>query len=200
MSDTPPQQAPPPAQPAPAPAPAPEPQRERTVPYQRFTEVYDELKELRTWKETHAPTLQEVDTLRSQVSSMETRHAEDRALWRHGLVDEDAADVARLLYGKVDEADRPEGGIDAWLGGFGEGEGKTAPPRALAPFLGAPAAPPAETPPPVRPPPSRPVPTPSGKVWDEASINELARQCEASGNWDPWDAAQEDILASQNRS
>jgi hypothetical protein len=167
------------------------------VPYHRFQEVNKHLREAREWRKAHEPKLQELDTLRGQLTELQTARAEDRAFYRHGLVDEDAQDAARMLYGKVAEADRPEGGIGEWLSSFGEGEGKTAPPRLLAPFLGGSQPAPAEPPARGRPPAPAPVPAPTGKVWSAEAIEALSEQCRTSGDWSAWDAALPDILASQ---
>jgi hypothetical protein len=66
--------------------------------------------------------------------------AEERALLRHGLHDDDAQAVARALYARVPEASRPQGGLDGWLASL-RADPATAP-RALQPYLGGAAAPP----------------------------------------------------------
>ena len=92
-----------------------------------------------------------------------------------------------MLYSKVPEADRPEGGIAAWLGGFGEGEGKTAPPRLLAPFLGAPEQKPTPKP---RTPDKGAGGGPSGsnnEVTAEA-LRAARLEAQRTGNWEKFDA------------
>jgi hypothetical protein len=108
-------------------------QRPRVIAYDRFEEVYDK------WKTAEREIDQRVQTrtseLQQQLDAERAGRAEDRAFFGVGLTDEDAQDAARMLYGKIPEADRPKGGMGEWLQGFGEGEGKTAPPKLLAPFL-----------------------------------------------------------------
>jgi hypothetical protein len=114
--------------------------RPNVIPMDRFEEVYGKHMALKRDFDTRleAQVTERTSDLQAQLDAERAARAEDKALFGAGLTDEDAQDAARMLYAKVPEADRPEGGIAAWLDGFGEGEGKTAPPRLLAPFLGAP--------------------------------------------------------------
>ena len=88
----------------------------RYIRMDRFEEVYGELKNA---EKLIAST--DVRGLRQQITDLEGQvagHQEERALWGVGITDPEAQDVARYLYGRVPEADRPEGGVAGWVSGF----------------------------------------------------------------------------------
>jgi hypothetical protein len=114
---------------------------EAMVPSHRLREATEEA---RTWKAKYdevAPKLAQLDTLATQVqtleqarAALEAARAEDRALFGAGLLDEDVQDLARLQWSKVPADQRPEGGIGAWLGELKASPDKA--PTTLRPFLG----------------------------------------------------------------
>lgn len=133
------------------------------IPYERFAAVN---------AEKRAAT-REAESLRARVAALEAEvgthrtaaeqaaaslaAAEDRfALHRAGVTDDDGAEVARMLYGRIAPDARPKGGLTEWIDGL-----RATPdaiPRPLQPYLSASPAPtgqagstPAATPPPRRP-------------------------------------------------
>lgn len=93
----------------------------------------------------------EIEGLRKRASTVDTlteSHAaaaaewalkeqawnEERGIYKSGITDPDAIDVARLLHGKLDADTRPS--LTEWLGGFSEDP--TQAPKALRPYLAAP--------------------------------------------------------------
>lgn len=84
------------------------------------------------------------EALRSQLAELTAARAAETASWgeekelmRSGLLDDEGRDVARLLYQRTPESERPKS-IGEWIGGL-RAEGATIP-RALQPYLGAPGA------------------------------------------------------------
>lgn len=74
---------------------------------------------------------QQVEELRGQIEAQKAEHETDRALLEAGITDPEGRDVARYLYGRLDEEGRPP--LSEWLGSFGED--RSAAPRALTPYL-----------------------------------------------------------------
>ena len=112
------------------------------VPYSRFTEVYNEKKRLDERVAAMEAELAPYKELDSKYKELEARHTaaqsewqSERALLRAGLSDPEAMDVAKLLFSRIPEADRPEGGIESWLSEIKKDPSKG--PKALQPFFAA---------------------------------------------------------------
>lgn len=75
-----------------------------------------------------------IEQLTGDLDGLRTRHAEDLALTRVGLTDGEAQAVARTLFNRIPDKERPEGGFSAWVEGL-TGEG-AAVPKALQGYLG----------------------------------------------------------------
>jgi len=121
-----------------------------TVPRQRFNELVterdalkgqltDQTRQLKSYEERAATA----DTLAKQLETEKAAHAATRkgfemdlALSDAGIADQDGREVAKMLYSRLAEKDRPA--ISDWLGGF-----KAKPdsaPKALAVYLPTPVA------------------------------------------------------------
>lgn len=135
-------ETPPPATPATTAAPADD--GKGPVPYTRFDEVR---RERDTWK-TKAESASTIEAdltaardalskLQAELDAERAARSDDRAFASAGLLDPDAQDVARLLYGKA--AEKPEGGLAAWIKAATE-KPDTAP-LPLRPYLSQPAKP-----------------------------------------------------------
>jgi len=177
-----------------------------TIPKERFDRVYsernrlrDELRAAQQAVEASAAQQQQIGELTTQVETLRTDHAaaqvrweEDRGLMRAGLLDDDAAAVARVLHQRLPEADRP--GLAEWVERLAADP--AAAPRALAPYLQQPEQPAPAVVPPVEPPglggtnghqrPSAPqaVNAPLGG----AEIAQIRQKCQETGDWSTWRA------------
>ena len=163
----------------------------RYIRMDRFEEVYADYKEYEELiNKTDIKGLQrKVTTLEEQVNA----HAEEKALWQVGLVDDEALDVARLLYNKMPEDDRPEGGLAGWWDALKEAPDTA--PTPLRGYLGTEAA--ATT----RKPPksnsgTKAVPPPTESPYTHSQIRALKERCARSGDWTEWEEAQPKIRAS----
>jgi hypothetical protein len=140
-------ETPPPATPATTAAPADD--GKGPVPYSRFDEVRRERDDWRTRAESASKVEADLVAARESFAKLQAEldaersaRADDRAFAAVGLLDSDAQDVARLLYGKVSE--KPEGGLAAWLAAATEKP--DAAPMPLRPYLSQPAKPPKPAP------------------------------------------------------
>ena len=111
----------------------------------RIRTITGERKELRAQLEASARELEglrgkagdsatlttERDGLRGELDALRASHATERDLWRAGLHDEEGQEVARTLFGRLPEAERPKS-IGEWLASF---TGDKPAPRGLAPYL-----------------------------------------------------------------
>lgn len=88
---------------------------------------------------------QELADIKAARTSEQAGWRDERDLLRTGLVDDEAHAVARVLYGRIPEAERPPT-IGEWVTGL-RAEGAT-PPPALAGYLGRTGAPVVQPPPP----------------------------------------------------
>jgi len=172
------------------------PPPERTIPYSRFEGVYQQMIDYRAQVTQLGEVAAELASAREAMEAMEARHGEDRALWGSGLTDPEGQDVARFLWGKLEN--KPDGGISEWLGSLGAGDGQTPAPRALAPYLGPGSAPP--------PTPPRanggtvPGPPPSGAVISAEQIRGVRERAVLSGDWSEYDNLRPAIFASLSAS
>lgn len=82
------------------------------VPYERFRQVNDKLRQV---SEERTALESRLAAREAELTSQVTRAQEDRHLARLGLLDDEGVDIARLLYGRVPEAERPKGGLVEWL-------------------------------------------------------------------------------------
>jgi len=115
------------------------------VPYTRFDEVRRERDDWRKRAESAATIEADLTAARESFAKLQAEldaerngRVEDRAFAGAGLLDPDAQDVARLLYGKV--AEKPDGGLASWLK-FVTEKPESAP-LALRPYIGQPPKPP----------------------------------------------------------
>jgi hypothetical protein len=108
----------------------------KTIPYERFQRVNAERRDLKK-------QLGELEALKAQagrVAELEARIARGDAmlgLTRAGITDDDGAEVALMLWGKLPEKDRP--GIAEWVAGLRENP--DAAPKPLLAYLAKPAEP-----------------------------------------------------------
>lgn len=112
------------------------------------------------------------ETAAATLAQREAEWGDERAMLKAGLHDDEARDVARTLYRRLPDADRPPT-IGDWIATWGAEGG--APPRAMAAYLGG------TTPPPggQRPPP----PTGSGKQPPAAPAVDAAAIRAAREEW-----------------
>ena len=176
----------PPAETPPAPATSP-PDEKGPVPYHRFVDVIRERDDYRSrWEAASASdkALTEArsaaEQARAELEAERAARAEDRAFYGAGLVDADAQDVARLLYGKL--AEKPEGGLAAWL--KATTENPDAAPVPLRPYIIKQPAPP---------PPAPARNTAPGAeqraVTGDVSADQLRalrEEAQRTGNWTAW--------------
>jgi len=177
--------------PAETPAEPDTPPPARTIPYSRFEEVYQKMIDYRAKAARLDEVSSELATTRETLSALEVRHDEDRALWGSGLTDPEGQDVARFLWGKLEN--KPQGGISEWLGSLGPGDGQTPAPRALEPYLGAPPTPPT---PPMANGGTVPGPHPSGAVISADQIRGVRERAVQTGDWSEYDKLRPAIFAS----
>jgi hypothetical protein len=95
-----------------APKKEPEAPKFGPVSYERFSEVNGAKRALAKEVEALRPKAAEADTLRAEVDRLKAAQAswlEERTILGAGIFDEpdEALDVARMVYGKLPEADRP---------------------------------------------------------------------------------------------
>ena len=164
---------------------------------------------------TALPTLEELGGLRQRAeafASAEARWGEERAMLGAGLADPEGQDLARYLYGRTPEADRPAFGD--WLTQHGKTHRSLSPffggsaPATPAPATPAPAAPPHAAPP-APPPPGAvraPVPpaatgaspapaaVPAGAGGTDAAGDAIVERCRRSGDWSEYDRLRSEIL------
>lgn len=88
---------------------------------------------------------QAAEAATARLAAREAEWVDERAMVSAGLVDDEARDVARALYGRLPGEGRPAT-VAEWVASL-RVEGAT-PPRALAPYLGGGGAPPVAAPPP----------------------------------------------------
>ena len=107
------------------------------VPLTRFQEVVSEresakatLAETQAAMATHQQTAEQLSSQIQGYQASSQKHEMERTAWRAGLTDDEGMQVAALMYGNLDAADRPAFGD--WL---------KAPPRAVAAYF-APTPPP----------------------------------------------------------
>lgn len=159
------------------------------VPYHRFVEVLRERDDFRAKYEgassadralTEARA--EAERIRAELNAERNGRLEDRAFYGAGLTDADAQDVARLLYGKL--AEKPDGGLSAWLKGITEAP--DAAPVPLRPYIAKPAMPPAPAPKDGGTP-SGPQRATVGDVTAEA-LRSARERAKATGDWSEFDA------------
>lgn len=202
--------APPVAAPTPAPTPAAAPvvqpasttatpkNESKFIPRERWDELVTERNSLRDllaqheidpgFVKQHEKTVAE---LRAEVEAERRARAEDRGLFAAGLVDEEAQDTARHVYGRLPADARPDFGT--WLSGL-RAEGATVP-KPLQPFLsGTPAPAPAKAP-------SLNAGVDgnaraTGAVISEDQINAIKSRMIQTGNTAEYDAHRDQILAS----
>jgi len=114
------------------------------VPRARLSEVIAERNDMRTQLEAlraeMAPMQERIDSLsayQTKAAELEAQLGSVRALSQAGIVDEEGQAVAGLLYERV--AEKPEGGLRAWLQGLADSPDSA--PTPLRPYLARPAAP-----------------------------------------------------------
>lgn len=118
-------------------------------------------------------------TARATLDTERAARAEERDLWRAGLVDGEAQVVARALYGQLPEGkDRPAS-IGAWLESL-RAEGATVP-RALAGYMQPPGSGTGGKPPPP-PPRGDGRPPPSGAPADATAIRTAREDWQRAGS------------------
>lgn len=161
----------------------------------------------------HEATVQQHADAAAGWLAKEQGWVETKSIYQTGLTDADGIDVARMFHGKLPESERPA--IGEWLETL-KADPSTAP-RALAPYLGKPAAPAAPepvTPPVAAAPPAAPaapapepvsnqaangVVTPNGAAGTGAAFSpEAIREATAEmkrGNLGPYKAMREGLLA-----
>lgn len=116
---------------------------EAMIPRARLNEVIGERDGLRGQLEELQGQLESLKPYQEQVSGLQAQLEQVRALSRAGIIDDDGQAVAGMLFDRL--AEKPDGGIGAWLSGF---EDPTKAPRPLQPYLVRPEAPaPAAAPP-----------------------------------------------------
>lgn len=139
-----------------------------------------------------------VDTLAAQVAELQAQHTgavsaweSERAVYRVGITDPEAVEIAKMLHGKLPEENRPP--LADWLSAAKSDPSKA--PKALQPYLAAqPAAsssPP--SPPAASAPPGRQAATPpasGGTQMSADQVRALREQCQRTGDWKPWREAQ----------
>lgn len=104
-----------------------------------------ELATAKTAAATADATARELADTRAARTAEQASWGEERDLMRAGLLDGEAQDVARVLYARTPEAERPKT-IGEWIAAQ-RADGAT-PPRALAAYLGGPGSVGAPAPPP----------------------------------------------------
>ena len=116
------------------------PAAEAMIPRARLNEVIGERDGLRSELDGLRAELEKLKPYQEQVGGLQAQLEQVKALSRAGIIDDDGQAVAGMLYERL--AEKPEGGIGAWLSGF---EDPSKAPRPLQPYLvkPAPAAPPA---------------------------------------------------------
>lgn len=176
-----------PSTPPPTPAAPPPDDGKGPVPYHRFVDVIRERDDFRSrWEAASASdralteARAEAERARAELEAERLARTEDRAFYGAGLVDSDAQDVARLLYGKL--ADKPDGGLAAWL--KATTENPDAAPVPLRPYI-------------VKPPPG-PAPAPARNVAPGAEqrsvsgdvsadqLRALREEAQRTGDWTAW--------------
>ena len=123
------------AEAAPAPAQEDKTTAESMIPRARLNEVIGERDSLREQLEALRVDMQKLQPYEEQVNTLTAQLEQVRALSRVGIVDDDGQAVAGMLFERL--AEKPEGGIAAWLAGF---EDPSTAPTPLRPSL-APEAP-----------------------------------------------------------
>lgn len=111
------------------------------IPYERFREKVAEVRALKAQLaefESAKAQLSELPKLQSELA----RRDSQLGLARAGIVDDDGAEVAMLLWGKLPEQDRPP--IGDWIASLRDKPDTM--PKALAGYLAPPAAPVPEAP------------------------------------------------------
>lgn len=147
----------------------------------------------------------QLEETRAKYTADATSWETERSVYQLGIVDGEAIEVARHLHGRLPEQGRPT--LADWLR-----EAKADPakaPKALQPYLAAPAAPaPAPT---AQQAPAAPMATATAQAaqrpgttapaagqgrMDAAQIRQLREECARTGDWSRWREAQPAIRAS----
>lgn len=139
---------------------------------------------------THVP-LTEVEKVRGALETERASWAAERAVYQIGITDPEAIEVAQLYYAKLPADGRPP--MADWLRGMREDTGKA--PKALQPFLGAPAQSSAVSVEPSARKASGPVSastatTAAGAASGELSVEQvrqIQQRARESGDWSEWD-------------
>lgn len=182
----------------------------KMIPMERFNEVVTERNSLRDTVEglqsiadSSADTVATVQTLRNELEEMRTAHHKsqtdwniDRELLTAGITDEEGRQVARFLFSKLPDENRPE--LSVWLSSA-MSDPSTAP-RALAPYLAkpptiAPPAPPAGIPSTNTGTSATQHPATTGNISDER-IRELRLAAVRTGDWTAYREHRDSILKS----
>ena len=129
---------------------------EPMIPRARLNEVIGERDGLRGELDKLRAELEQLKPFQEQVGGLEAQLAQVKALARAGIVDDDGQAVAGMLFDRL--AEKPEGGIAAWLAGFDDA---TKAPRPLQPYL-------------ARPEPSPAAPAPAAPAAPRADPNQTA--------------------------
>lgn len=111
------------------------------IPRARLNEVIGERDTLRQRLEELQAQVATLEPFQQQVGALQAELGQVRALSRVGIIDDEGQAVAAMLYDRL--AEKPEGGIGAWLSGFEDPSGA---PRPLQPYLVKPSPAAAEAP------------------------------------------------------
>jgi hypothetical protein len=165
---------------------------EQAVPYPRFAKVNAERKALADQNEAlqgqlaaHRAAADELAALRAERSTW----AEERELMGQGLTDEEGISLVRHYYGRLPAESRPKS-LGEYVASL-RVEG-AAVPKGLAPFVGAVAAPVAESPQARTMPRSTAtgVAAPAAPTVTAEALRAAREQAQRSGNWEPVKALQ----------
>lgn len=103
---------------------------EAMIPRARLNEVIGERDGLRSELDGLRAELEKLKPYQEQVTGLQSQLEQVKALSRAGIIDDDGQAVASMLFDRL--AEKPEGGISAWLAGF---EDASSAPRPLQPYL-----------------------------------------------------------------
>lgn len=114
---------------------------EGAIPRARFRELYGDFQRMRSEHEAAqrraaelAPLAERASKLEKDLGAERARWEEEKALVRHGFVDDEAIDAARYAYSRLPEKERPA--LGDWLADLKKDPTKA--PKILGPFLGSP--------------------------------------------------------------
>lgn len=165
------------------------------VPLYRFRQVIAarnkavaELRKLR-------PRAEQAATFEGRIAELEAAHAADTAAWQEerglmaaGLTSDEGLDVARTLYRRLPEEDRP--GLAEWVGGLKEDPSKM--PPALAPYLGG-----GKTGLPGTKGTSGGAGAPTEDPLSAEQIRAIAERCQRTGDWTAWREIRSSVFGAE---